>query len=99
VGANRPPTSSEQAAIVAAAQQDHPGFEVRLIRIADSDPSWAALQYQPHSGQAEGFSEIRHQIGAAWQSISYGTAQVDCGSNVPANVQADFADVLGSCPS
>jgi hypothetical protein len=83
---------------VAAAAQDHPGFRVTLIRIADSDNTWAALRYQPQDPQAQGFSEVRHDDGTRWTSVSYGTAQVDCGTDVPPNVQADFADVLGSCP-
>jgi len=82
---------------VAAAEQDHPGFRITLIRIADSDNSWAALRYQPQNPQDQGFSEVRHLEGTRWVGVSSGTAQVDCGPDVPPNVQADFADVLGAC--
>jgi cytoskeletal protein RodZ len=95
---NRAPTPGEQAAIEAAAQAQYPQYQVILIRIADSDQTWAALQYQPVTAGAEqAFSEVRHLEGGQWVSVGSGTAQVDCTPGVPASVQADFASVLGSC--
>lgn len=97
-GGNRPPTPGERAALTSVAAQDYPAYQVSLIRIADSDNSWAALRYQPDDPQtAQGFSEVRHLVGGTWQSVSKGTAQVACTPEVPPNVQADFADILGAC--
>jgi hypothetical protein len=99
-GSNRAPTADEQQAITAAAEADHPGYDISLIRIADSDATWAAVKMDPQSGNGEGpLDEIRHQQGGVWGSVSYGTAQVDCSSSVPINVEEDFADVLGACPA
>jgi hypothetical protein len=49
----------------------------------------------PQSQQA--FLEVRQLQNGNWVRVSYGTAQVSCGSSIPANVQADFAPVLGTC--
>lgn len=71
-----------------------------LIRIADSDSSWAALEYQPQPGQnLQAFDEIRELDPGtgAWNAVSTGTAQVSCNASVPANVQADFANLFGNC--
>jgi len=97
-GGTRPPTVAQQLAIDAAAQAQWPNYQVAEIDIADSDPTWAALLYQPdnpETGQA--FREVRHLSGGTWVSVSFGTAQVACVPAVPASVQADFAAILGSC--
>jgi hypothetical protein len=88
----------EQSAIVSAAQTQWPNYQVAQIAISDSDPTWAALLYNPDNpatGQA--FREVRHLEDGAWVSVSFGTAQVECVPAVPVAVQNDFAAILGSC--
>lgn len=93
---NRPATAAEQRQILADVGDSHPGYQVSVLRIANSDNSWAALKYDGGPTQ-QPFQEVRHLSGGHWQAVATGTAQVDCDPSVPAQVQRDFANVLGSC--
>ncbi|GAC1517860.1 MAG: hypothetical protein NVS1B12_06730 [Acidimicrobiales bacterium] len=93
---NRPATAAEQRQILADVGDSHPGYQVSVLRIANSDNSWAALKYDGGPTQ-QSFQEVRHLSGGHWQAVATGTAQVDCDPSVPPQVQKDFANVLGSC--
>ena len=96
---NRPATPAEQAQITSDVGNSHPGYDISAIRIADSDHSWAALMYQPASGQGgQSFEEVRHKSGGTWEHVVDGTTQVACNPSVPAQVQSDFGDLPGFGP-
>jgi len=94
----QPPTVPQTQQISAAGLADSPpACQVTDIFISNSDPTWAAVRCtDPQSQQA--FLEVRQLQSGSWVRVSYGTAQVDCASAVPPNVQADFTGVLGNCP-
>ncbi|MHB8464260.1 MAG: hypothetical protein ACYDH6_21215 [Acidimicrobiales bacterium] len=93
---NRAATSAERQAIASSVGASHAGYTMGEIRIADSDANWAAIRYVPTSDQAQQrFGEVRHNQGGDWTAVSNGTSQVACDPQVPANVQADFADLSG----
>jgi hypothetical protein len=96
-GGTRAPSVPETQQITAAALADPaPACQPSDIFIAKSDSTWAAVRCtDPQSQQA--FLEVRHLQDGNWVRLSYGTAQVSCGAQIPTNVQADFAAVLGSC--
>jgi hypothetical protein len=99
-GSNRPPTPAEEQAI----QADNnlgPNAVVDQIWIAGSDDSWALEHVRPAAGHQNDFQaayRILHNGGDTWALVSSGTAEVQCGTGVPTNVAADFADILGTCP-
>jgi hypothetical protein len=96
---NRAPTDAEQAQI----RNDSPpgaNGEIDQIRIAKSDSSWALEHVRPAAGHETDFQpayRILHDSNGTWTQVSEGTAQVQCGNGVPANVAADFANILGNC--
>jgi hypothetical protein len=98
VGGNRAPTADESAAITADVDGSHSGYSITSIRIADSDSTWAALDYAPSAGSGQTFEEVRHLAGGTWGKITDGSAQVACSSQIPSNVQADFANLDGFGP-
>jgi hypothetical protein len=90
---------TETQQISAAALADPPPkCQATDIFISNSDPTWAALKCTDPQTQQE-FLEVRQLQNGTWVRISFGTAQVACGGSVPPSVQADFAAVLGSCPT
>jgi len=66
--------------------------------VTDLEERLILVAYEPLPGhQDQPFFEVRHLSGGTWKVIDTGTAQVACDPQVPASVQADFADVLGGC--
>jgi len=97
VGTQAPTVPQTQQISAAGLADSPPACQVTDIFISNSDPTWAAVRCtDPQSQQA--FLEVRQLQSGSWVRVSYGTAQVDCTSTVPTNVQADFAGVLGDCP-
>jgi hypothetical protein len=98
---NRAPTAAEEAQILHDADPG-PNGQIDQIRIADSDNTWSLVHVSPAAGHAQDFQagyEILQLTGGTWHQVSAGTAQVSCNNNIPPNIVADFANILGTCGS
>jgi hypothetical protein len=99
---NRAPTPDENTAIRTDDRPTAPNATIDLVRISDSDATWAVDRISPtpgHEGEFQPVYHVLHLEGSTWTKVAEGTSEVDCGGNVPPNVVADFADVLGPCAS
>ncbi|HWW52493.1 MAG TPA: hypothetical protein VNY84_01900 [Acidimicrobiales bacterium] len=98
---NRAPTAAEEQQILHDANPG-PNAQIDQIRIANSDPTWSLIHVSPTAGHAQDFQaayKILELSGGSWVQVSAGTAQVSCSSNIPPNIVADFANILGTCGS
>jgi hypothetical protein len=62
-------------------------YSVTDVRLADSDPTWAAAQLTPTAAGADVLDPatvVLRQVDGTWQVVDLGTAQVGCGLLTPA---------------
>lgn len=68
-------------------------YSVTDVRLADSDPTWAAAQLTPTAAGADVLDPatvVLQQVDGTWQVVDLGTAQVGCGLVTPA-VEGELA--------
>lgn len=68
-------------------------YTVDDVRVATSDPTWAAAELTPTASGADTLDPatvVLQQVGGSWQVVDLGTAQVGCGLVTPA-VQGELA--------
>ena len=62
-------------------------YSVTDVRVAGSDPTWAAAQLTPTAAGADVLDPatvVLQQVEGTWQVVDLGTAQVGCGLLTPA---------------
>ena len=68
-------------------------YTVTHVRVAPSDPTWAAADLTPTAAGADSLDPatvVLQQVGGTWQVVDLGTAQVGCGLVTPA-VEGELA--------